>query len=80
MECSNILVKTKKKAGFSSVEQNIWETHLYLKHFLHNNLISFNQSGFKTGDSCINQLIVTTHDTFKGFDNGLELRHFSWYI
>ena len=42
-----------------------------LKHFLNNNLISSNQSGFKIGDSYINQLIAITHD--KGFDDGLEI-------
>ena len=31
--------------------------------FIQNNLITPNQSGFKTGDSCINQLISITHET-----------------
>ena len=44
------------------------------KHFLDNNLISSNQSGFKPGDSCINQPIAKTHEIFKGFDDGLEIR------
>ena len=44
------------------------------EHFLDNNLISFNQTGFKSGDSCINQLIVITHYIFKGSDDGLEVR------
>ena len=43
-------------------------------HFLDNNLISSNQSAFKPGDSCINQLIAVTHDIFKGFDDELEVR------
>ena len=42
------------------------------KHFLDNDLIYSTQSGFKTGDSCINQFIVITHDFFKGFEDGLE--------
>ena len=42
------------------------------KHFLDNNLISSNQSGFKPGDSCMNQLITITHNIFKGFHDGLE--------
>ena len=37
--------------------------------FFDNNLISSNQSGFKPGESCINQLIA-----IEGFDNGLEGR------
>ena len=44
-----------------------------LKYFLDNNLVSPKQSGFKPGDSCINQLLSITHDIFTSFDNGLEL-------
>ena len=33
--------------------------------FIQNNLITSNQSGFKAGDSCINQLISITHEIFK---------------
>ena len=44
------------------------------KHFLDNNLISSNQSGFKPGESCINQLIAITHNVFKGFHDGLEIK------
>ena len=43
------------------------------KHFL-DNRISSNQSGFKPGDSCIIQLVAITHDIFKAFDDGLEMR------
>ena len=39
-----------------------------------NNLISQNQSGFKRGDSCINQLISVTHDILNSLDEGLEVR------
>ena len=38
------------------------------------NLISSNQSGFKPGDSCINQLLSITHKIYKSFDNGFEVR------
>ena len=44
------------------------------KHSLDNNLISCNQSSLKPGNSCINQLIAMTHDIFKVFDDGLEVR------
>ena len=30
--------------------------------FTENNLISPNQSGFRPGDSCVNQLIAITHE------------------
>ena len=42
--------------------------------FIQNNLITPNQSGFKTGDSRINQLISITHEIYKSFDDGYEVR------
>ena len=45
-----------------------------LKYFLDNNLIAPKQSGFRPGDSCINQRLSITHDIFTSFDNGLEVR------
>ena len=42
--------------------------------FTENNLISPNQSGFKPGDSCINQLLSITHEICKSFEGGLEVR------
>ena len=49
------------------------------ERFLHNemfgfffgkDLVSANQSGFKLGDSCINQLLSITHKIYKSFDDG----------
>ena len=45
-----------------------------LKFFTENNLISQNQSGFKPGDSCTNQLLSITHQIYKSFDDGHEVR------
>ena len=43
--------------------------------FLHsNNLISYNQSGFRPGDSTINQLLSITHDIYVSFENQSETR------
>ena len=42
--------------------------------FIQNNLITPNQSGFKTGDSCINLLISITHHMYKSLDDGYEVR------
>ena len=36
-------------------------------------LISPNQLGFKTGDSCINQLLSITHEIYRSFDDGYEV-------
>ena len=43
------------------------------KHISDNNLLSPNQSGFRTGDSCINQLLSITY-IFHCFDEGMETR------
>ena len=42
--------------------------------FTENKLISASQSGFKPGDSCINQLLSITDEIYSFFDEGLELR------
>ena len=39
-----------------------------------NNLLAPNQSGFKPGDSCINQLLSITHEIYSSFDDGFEVR------
>ena len=44
-----------------------------LKYFL-DNPISPKQSGFRPGDSCINQLLSITHGVLTFFDNGLQVR------
>ena len=41
---------------------------------LGNNLASQNQSGFKPGDFCINQLLSITHGIQNSFDKRLEVR------
>ena len=41
---------------------------------IENKLIAENQSGFKPGDSCINQLISITHEIYQSFDDGYEIR------
>ena len=42
--------------------------------FIGNDLLSQNQSGFKPGDSCINQLLTITHEIYKSFDGCLDVR------
>ena len=42
--------------------------------FLAINLLAPNQSGFKPGDSCINQLLSITHEIYSSFDDGFEVR------
>ena len=45
-----------------------------MNYLLENNLILPNQSGFKPGDSCINQLLSITHEIYNSFDERLEVR------
>ena len=55
----------------------IFETLIFnekFKFFIENDLISPNQSGFKPRDSCINQLLSTTHDIYKSFNCGFKVR------
>ena len=52
----------------------VFKSRLNQGVFLENNLVSSNQSNFSPGNSCINQLIAITHEIFKGFDYGLEIR------
>ena len=44
------------------------------EYFIENYLISQNQSGFKPGDSCINQLPSIANEIYKFFDVGCETR------
>ena len=55
----------------------IFERILYnnmFEFFTKNYLISLNQSGFKPGYSCINQLLSITHEIYKSFDDVLDVR------
>ena len=44
------------------------------RFFLENKIITPHQSGFKPGDSCMNQLLSITHEIYKSFDNGFEVK------
>ena len=39
-----------------------------------NNLLSPHQSGFRSGDSCINQLLSINNEILNAFDKGFEFR------
>ena len=45
-----------------------------LVFFLANNPLAPNKSGFKPGNSCINQLLSITHEIYLSFDDGFEVR------
>ena len=44
------------------------------KHISDNNILSPNQSGFRTGDLSINQLLSVTYHIFNYFDEEMETR------
>ena len=44
------------------------------EYFIEKELISSSQSGFKPGNSCINQLSSITHGIYLYFGNGFEVR------
>ena len=44
------------------------------RFFLDHKMITTNQSGFKPGGSCINELLSITHEIYKSFDDGLDVR------
>ena len=70
-------IKNYRPVSLLPICSKIFERIIYdnmSKYFLDNNLITPKQSGFRPGDSCINQLLSITHDIFTSFDNGLEVR------
>ena len=54
-----------------SFERIIYNT--IFEYLTTNELTSDNQSGFKPGDSCVNQLLSITHEIYQSLDNGLEV-------
>ena len=87
MEKANVVLIHKK--GDKQVLKNYWSVFLLsiyekfferviynnlFEYFIENDLTSQNQSGFKPGNSCINQLISITHEIYLSFDKKFELR------
>ena len=42
--------------------------------FIENDLISQHQSGFKPGDSCIDQLLSIIYEIYQSLDKGFDVR------
>ena len=71
------ILKNYRPLSLLPICSKIFERLLYNKmfgFFLDKDLISGNQSGFKPGDSCINQLLSITHNIYKSFDDGCQVR------
>ena len=74
---TNKLLKNYRPISLLPFCGKVLERLLYnamFEFFIQNNLIAPNQSGLKTGDSCINQLISFTHEIYKSFDDDYEVR------
>ena len=70
-------IKNCRPVSLLPICGEIVERFLYSEMFsfsIKNGLISQNQSGFKPGDSCIDQLLSVTHKIYKSFDDGWEIR------
>ena len=69
--------KNYRPVSLRSICSKMFERVIYNEmfgFFLDKGLISVTQSGFKPGDSCINQLLSITHNIYKSFDDGYEVR------
>ena len=75
---SKIIKKTDyRHISLLPIRDKIFEGTIYssLFDFLNqNDLIYPAQSGFKPGDSCINQLLSITHEIYHSMDEGYEIR------
>ena len=71
------ILKNYRPISFLSITGKILERLLYdtmFELFTKNNLVSDNQSGFKPGNSCANQLLSITHEIYQSFDDNLEVK------
>ena len=57
----------------SKIFERLLLNNLY-KFLNENDLLSSNQSGFRPGDSCINQLLSIANEIYQSFDNDIEVR------
>ena len=78
LESGMFLSERKKSKNYCPISLlPAFEWLIYNKifeYFIEHDLISHNQSAFKRGDSCINQLLSITHEISKSFDEGYESR------
>ena len=71
------ILKNYRPISLLPIAGNIFERLLYdrmFEFFIENNLISKNQSGFRPGNACINQLLSIAHEIYQSFDDSLEVR------
>ena len=69
----NQLLKNYRRIFLLPITERLLYNQIF-EFFIRNDLISQNQSGFKPGDSCINQLLAVTHEIYKSVDACLDVR------
>ena len=77
---NNQYVKNYRPVSLLPVCSKVLEHIIYnfmFRYFKENNLISENQSGFKPGDSCANQLLAITHEIFSALITITKLEAYS---
>ena len=52
----------------------VTDKRLHATKFKTENILAPNQSGFKPGDSCFNQLLSITHEIYSSFEDGFKVR------
>ena len=70
------LVNNYRPISLSPIFGNIFEEIVFnrIYNFLADeNILNFDQSGFRPSDSCVNQLLSITHEIFEAFDCNLTL-------
>ena len=71
------ILKNYRSVSLLPICGKVFERLIYnslFEYFIENDLISPNQSGFKPGGSCTNQLISITHEIYQSLDDGFEVR------
>ena len=72
-------IKNYRPISLLPICEKLFEKVIYnllYNYYESNNILNVNQSGFRSGDSCINQLNSITHNIFQSFDSNpsLEVR------
>ena len=65
------LIKNYRPVSLLPICSKIFEKVIFnslFKYLDDNNLLNSNQSGFRSGDSCVHQLLSITHEIYKTFD------------
>jgi hypothetical protein len=73
------LIKNYRPVSLLPLLSKIFEKILFKKIYQHlndNGLITHNQSGFRPGDGCVNQLLYLVSEIYESFEcqNSLEVR------